>query len=102
MGSRVCQVCGSAQSRQVFAPGHIEDSSVDVNKFSVREDAFYVNERLRHLDNLIDYSAYNKRKCALENEYLKFLGCSSDLEFLFSSPVDICKFLISKDCNRRT
>lgn len=102
MGSRFCQICGSAQNPQVSAPEHIEDSSVGVDKFSVREDSFYVNERIRYLDNLIDYSAYNKRKCALENEYLKFLGCSSDLEFLFSYPVDICKVLISKDCNRRT
>lgn len=76
MGSRFCQICGSAQSRQVSAPEHIEDSSVGVDKFSVREDEFSVNERLRYLDNLIDSSAYSKKKGSLENEYLKFLGFS--------------------------
>lgn len=47
----------------------------------------------RYLDNLIDSSAYNKKKGAWkkENKYLKILGCSSDPEFFWSSPEDICK-----------
>lgn len=36
--------------------------SLCVDKFSVREDAFSVNERLRYLDNLIDSSSYNTKK----------------------------------------
>lgn len=70
--------------------------SLGVDKFSVREDAFSVNERIRYLDNLIDSSAYNKKKGALENEYLKFLGCSSVLEFLLSSSEIFVNFLSAK------
>lgn len=36
--------------------------SLGVGKFSVGEDEFSVNERLRYLDNLIDSSAITKRK----------------------------------------
>lgn len=71
--------------------------SLGVDKFSVREDAFSVNERLRYLDNLIDSSSYNqKKKGALEKKYLKFLGCSSVLEFLLSSPEIFVNFLSAK------
>lgn len=102
MDSRFCKTCGSAFSCQVSVPVHIKDSSVGVDKCSVSEDEFSVNERLIYLDKLIDNSAYNKKKGALENEYLKFLGCSSSVDFLLSFSEYICKFLISKDFNGRT
>lgn len=60
-----------------------------------------VNERIRHLDIMMENTPYCKKVSALEKEFSDFLSKNAK-SIVFATPEEVRKFLIVKDCKGKT
>ncbi|XP_071124009.1 uncharacterized protein [Mytilus edulis] len=85
--AKFCQSCGNYLEIQSDEPVDLID--------------IMVNERIRHLDIMMENTPYCKKVSALEKEFSDFLSKKAK-SILFTSPEEVRKFLIVKDCKGKT
>ncbi|VDI69358.1 Hypothetical predicted protein [Mytilus galloprovincialis] len=85
--AKFCQSCGNYLEIQSDEPVDLID--------------IMVNERIRHLDIMMENTPYCKKVSALEKEFSDFLSKNAK-SIVFATPEEVRKFLIVKDCKGKT
>ncbi|KAI8511797.1 hypothetical protein Bbelb_108970 [Branchiostoma belcheri] len=88
---RQCQMC--AYQRRPFPPPR---RSIDIDEEKIKR-------RLDEVNNMAKNTDYGKKKAALENELVDFLGnIYPPKDLVTASPKDVCAFLVWKDKGGKT